>query len=172
MDDKVRVLVAQGDYVETLWAKPLGDDLFQIDNIPFGLRGLSLGDIVKCRRNDNMLELDGVQQKSGARTLQISVEAGTQSAIGQQIAEQLRKLDLPFETYERVFGVAVPPASSLEDLMLEMEMLRAQGVDYTQLDPNADVEVPIVPGSPAEKQREDARQKAWADLEAFAKGEK
>jgi hypothetical protein len=171
MSDKVRVLVAQGDYVETLWAKALGDNLFQIDNVPFGLRGLSLGDIVKCHRNEEVFELDGLHQKSGARTLQIAVEGGTQSPVGVQIAEQLRKLDLPFESYEKVFGVAVPAASNLDELMLEMELLRAQGVDYTQLDPS-DVEVPIVVGSPAEQQREEARKKMWADLEEFAKGGK
>jgi hypothetical protein len=142
MEDKVRVLVAQGDNAETLWAKALGDDLFQIDNIPCGLRNFSLG------------------------------ASGTQSPVGKKIEEHLRTMDLPFERYERVFGIAVPPSFNFDDLTLEMEMLRDEGVDYVQLDHDPDFEVPIIPGAPAEQQRKEALEKALADLEAFAKGAK
>ena len=37
--------------VESLWARPCGDDVFQIDNIPFFAKRVSFGDKVTAKQN-------------------------------------------------------------------------------------------------------------------------
>jgi len=58
---------------EGIWAKSLGDDLYQIDNIPFHAYGLNLGDIVKAIEPSPELKPQVIEviKPSGHRTLRI-----------------------------------------------------------------------------------------------------
>jgi hypothetical protein len=61
---------------EGIWAKSLGKDLFQIDNIPFHAYGLNLGDIVEAIEPSPELkpQVTKVVKASGHRTLRIIFE--------------------------------------------------------------------------------------------------
>ena len=58
---------------EGIWAKSLGEDLYQIDNIPFHAYGLNYGDIVKAVEPSPDLKPQVIEvvQPSGHRTLRI-----------------------------------------------------------------------------------------------------
>jgi hypothetical protein len=56
---------------ESLWAKPLGDDLYEIQNVPFCAYGLNCRDVVRATPDapDLKPEIREVVRRSGNRTL-------------------------------------------------------------------------------------------------------
>src|SRR5688572_10023211 len=57
---------------ESLWAKRIGQDLFQLDNIPFYAFGVALGDVVRaCKLSSDTYEFIEVTQPSGNSTLRL-----------------------------------------------------------------------------------------------------
>ncbi|MDR2678350.1 MAG: DUF4265 domain-containing protein [Zoogloeaceae bacterium] len=58
---------------ESLWAKPLGDDLYEIQNVPFCAYGLNCGDVVFAKANSPDLkpEIRSVVRRSGQKTLRV-----------------------------------------------------------------------------------------------------
>jgi hypothetical protein len=56
---------------ESLWAKPLGDDLYEIQNVPFCAYGLNCGDVVLATADtpDLKPEIRRVVRSSGNRTI-------------------------------------------------------------------------------------------------------
>ena len=57
----------------SLWAKPLGTDLFEIDNVPFYAYGINLGDVVRATpdRPELKPEVREIVKRSGHETLRI-----------------------------------------------------------------------------------------------------
>jgi hypothetical protein len=67
---------------ETMWARPIGDGLFVLDNVPFFAYGLSLGDRVYARpMADSILEYSGVAARGGHSTYRVVLDesAGTRA---------------------------------------------------------------------------------------------
>ncbi|GAA0211090.1 hypothetical protein GCM10009123_17930 [Kangiella japonica] len=56
---------------ENLWALPLGNELYKIDNTPFFVEGVSNGDIVKAVENDNELVFQKVITASSNSTVRV-----------------------------------------------------------------------------------------------------
>ena len=58
---------------ESLWAMPLGNDLFELRNVPFAAYGLNYGDIVRATSDDQKLkpEIREVFKPSGHKTLRL-----------------------------------------------------------------------------------------------------
>lgn len=57
--------------VETLWAMKVGDDLYKIDNIPFFVHTLAMGDVVRAISQNEMLEFQEIISFSGHSTVRI-----------------------------------------------------------------------------------------------------
>jgi Domain of unknown function (DUF4265) len=62
---------------EALWARALGDDLYEIQNIPYYAYGLNFGDVVvaKAEREDLKPSVLSVLRRSGNRTLRVVFDA-------------------------------------------------------------------------------------------------
>ena len=56
---------------ETVWAKPLENGLYQIDNIPFYAPNLSNKDIIAVENDEGVLYFDDLIEASGHSTVQI-----------------------------------------------------------------------------------------------------
>lgn len=56
---------------ETIWAKPLENGLYQIDNIPFYAPNLSNKDIIAVENDEGVLYFDDLIEASGHSTVQI-----------------------------------------------------------------------------------------------------
>ena len=56
---------------EAMWARPVGDDLYEIDNLPFYAYGINLGDVVRAVAPDDESkpEIQEVVEYRGHRTL-------------------------------------------------------------------------------------------------------
>lgn len=59
--------------VERLWARTLEDGSFEIDNIPFFVRDISVGDVVSARSQEGEWEFSELLRASGNSTLRVIV---------------------------------------------------------------------------------------------------
>jgi hypothetical protein len=84
---------------ETLWARPLSNDLYELRNTPFFARHCALGDIVRCTvAEEELPRFVEVVTPSGNRTVRIFVPNGPQRDA--QKAAILDRLDAFRCTYE------------------------------------------------------------------------
>jgi hypothetical protein len=119
-DDLVKVVVKlerdEDDYppadYEGLWARPLGEGLFQVDNIPFFAKGIAYGDIVSAVTEPRELRFREVVRPSGHGTLRLIIydekEVSTVSALLQKMGCAVERSHIP-----GLISVDVPPAVSL-----------------------------------------------------------
>lgn len=63
----------RGPTGESMWAKPLGDGLYEIDNIPFYAYGINYGDVVFASQKtfDQKPQIERVVRPSGHRTIRV-----------------------------------------------------------------------------------------------------
>src|SRR5262245_3626053 len=59
---------------ETLWAQRVGDNEYEIDNIPFYVRGVSAGDIVSVSEKEGALVFQSVLKDSGHSTIRVIIK--------------------------------------------------------------------------------------------------
>ena len=58
---------------ESLWVLPLGEGLFQVDNIPFFAWDIALGDVVAAELEEGMWRFRKVVHRSGHATLRLII---------------------------------------------------------------------------------------------------
>ena len=58
---------------ESLWVLPMGEGLFQVDNIPFFAWELALGDVVTAEPEEGMWRFRKVVRRSGHATLRLII---------------------------------------------------------------------------------------------------
>ena len=58
---------------EHLWAEMLSDGSYEIGNTPFFVRGISIGDVVTAREEDDMLVFQDLVRASGHSTIRVVV---------------------------------------------------------------------------------------------------
>ncbi|HYO79409.1 MAG TPA: DUF4265 domain-containing protein [Thermoanaerobaculia bacterium] len=81
--------------VESLWAIPVVDG-FQLDNIPFFVRGVAYGDVVSANRaDDGALEFEGVVRRGGHSTYRLLLEEDEEL---QATVAELERLGLGVES--------------------------------------------------------------------------
>jgi hypothetical protein len=136
-DDLVKVQLQSPDgRIETLWARPLGDHLFALDNTPLLAYGLSWQDVIEARAHtpDGFPEFVRVARKSGHRTVRVILDPPANvSAASQAVLDGLRDLGCSYEgANHRFIGVDIPPAV---DLMTVRAFLIASDQQWEHADP-------------------------------------
>lgn len=133
-EDRVKVVVKldkdEDDYppadYEGLWAHPLGENLFQIDNIPFFARGIAWGDIVSASRVEQEFRFLEVVKPSGHSTLRLIIydEKDTPSVQAQfeQHGCSIERSHIP-----GLIAVDIPPTVSMATLRPFLDEGEAQG---------------------------------------------
>ena len=105
-------------FVETLWAYSLGDDLYELNNIPFYPYGVSCGDIVRAPYNDceEFPTFEAVERKSGNRTVRVNLEPAAEPGnVSDRLMQGLVALGCDFEGgYGVCMAVNIPPEVPLE----------------------------------------------------------
>lgn len=97
MDDKIKdnrqlakilYIIPEGEEdegsAESLWAYSLGEQLYELQNIPIYTENLNIGDVVRCHESAEELPvIDKLAQKSGNRTLRVIFreEASAEDAV-------------------------------------------------------------------------------------------
>jgi hypothetical protein len=116
-ENMVKVLLQDGTDVETLWAVPVGDDLYRLDNSPFFVYRVSWEDVVCAERDsDGILCFSDVVQKSGNRTLRVITNTyDTTSPEAKPFLDGIINLGCSYEGFQpRLISINVPPEVELK----------------------------------------------------------
>ena len=133
---KVRLQGPHAGDSETVWASPADGNLYRLENSPFFAYGVSLGDLVEAKPDeDQLLEYVRCVRKSGNRTLRIifqNFRSGDEPA--QAILEHLAKLGCSYEgMLPRLVSITVPTSVRLEGVT---DFLTEQaGIQWEYADP-------------------------------------
>jgi hypothetical protein len=104
--------------VETLWAIPLGEDRYQLDNSPFYAYSASWKDIVYAPFDplERFAVFQRVLRKLGHRTIRMVFEkAATESGASERVLEGLVSLGCSYEGATKTYVcVDIPPGVGLE----------------------------------------------------------
>lgn len=131
----VKLLLQEGDYIETMWADPVGPDLYRLDNSPFWAYDVSWHDVVEAHVDgDGALRLTRVAEKSGHRTVRVILDLGTdQSPRDQATLDGVNALGASYERMNpRYLAIDIPPAV---DLGAVTAYLTERGVQWEHADP-------------------------------------
>ena len=110
---------------ESLWALPLGDDLYEIRNTPFHAYGLNWGDIVRAHSADPTLkpEVQEVVAPSGNRTLRVFLNKRLSQEEQDAILSSLQYLNISWAD-DYYVAIDVHPESDYQavcDRLMELE---------------------------------------------------
>lgn len=117
---KIRLVGPGASDSETLWATPLGTDLYRLENSPFFAYGVSWQDVVEARRPAELEMPEFVRRvrRSGNRTLRVIFEnSRLAEPTAQTVLQQLQKMGCSYEGMQPRFAtVNVPPEAHLEEV--------------------------------------------------------
>ena|SRR5690242_3833102 len=103
--------------VETLWASPLGEDLYRLENLPFFAYGVSFQDIVYAPLSEveGFPTFERVHSSSGNKTVRIILAAAAQPGnASRRLLDGLVALGCEYEGANRTYiAVNIPPAVKL-----------------------------------------------------------
>jgi hypothetical protein len=134
-ENVVKVLLQEGEYVETLWAERVGPDLYRLDNYPWYAYGVSWKDIVEAHPDaDGMLVMSRVAEKSGHRTIRVIFKEKVADATADQlILDGAVALGASYEgSNDRYLAIDIPPGI---DLMRICRYFTEHGVEWEHADP-------------------------------------
>lgn len=148
-----RILEEDGSSsVETLWAIPLDNDLYKLDNSPFYAYGVSWQDTVYAPfdSQEGMPTFQSVVERSGNRTVRVILDP--RASIGSETSGVLKGLVQLGCSYEgansRYFSVTVPQGIELESIRAYLIELDVQ---WEHADPTYDSLFPDDPGDDVER---------------------
>jgi hypothetical protein len=101
--------------VESLWALPKGEGLFQVDNIPFFATGVAVGDIVSAFQEEGAFRFQEVVHASGHSTLRVAISEATDVPAVRALFEQ-KGCSVEQSHLPRLIAVDVPPSVPLGSL--------------------------------------------------------
>jgi hypothetical protein len=101
--------------VETIWAKPIGEHLYRLDNSPFYAYGVSWNDVVEAEPQAGAFpRFRRVVEKSGHRTVRVIV-GGAEDL--DRLTRGIQELGCTFEgAWSKLISVDVPPGVDLEEV--------------------------------------------------------
>ena len=97
---------------ESFWALPLGDDLYELRNVPFHAHDLHFGDIVRALPPEPELKPDIVEvvRRSGHKTLRVLFSETLSDAEITQILAELNRAHAYYEHASgRFYAIDVEP---------------------------------------------------------------
>ncbi len=119
--------------VETVWAKRIGENLYELDNTPFFATGVAWKDIVRVRQaEDGELLFEDVVESSGHSTMRVIISDVTKTP---SIKEHLAALGCTWEQshIEGLIAVDVPPTTDLRRVRDFLRQGRAEDLwDYEE----------------------------------------
>lgn len=113
------------DY-ETLWARIKQKGLYEIDNIPFFVRGVSPGDLVTARDKDGLLYFDGISKESLNSVLRV---IAYDESIIPKLREELLEMGCESELSHvpNLIAVQVPANINLNDVLQFLDVGESNG---------------------------------------------
>ena len=95
---------------ESLWAEPLGANVYRVRNIPFYLYGFSQDDVVRAEESDGRLVVTGIVDRGGHSTYRIFLPEKTSEERFSKDWLRLGELGCTYErATRRLVAIDVPP---------------------------------------------------------------
>ena len=135
VDADVKILLQDGENIETLWATPVGEGEYQLDNSPFWAYGVSWKDVVAAAPDsDGQLAMTHIVRKSGHRTVRVIFEEPAEpGSRSQAILDGAVALGCSYEGMHPKYLVLDLPAGV--DLMRVATYLTEHRVQWEHADP-------------------------------------
>lgn len=104
--------------IETLWALPIRDNTFRLENSPFYAYGYSYQDIVVVKKKDSELIVEGVVEHCGHSTFRIALKSEDGKRLFNQYWSKIESLGCTYEQHSEVlYVVDVPPSVGLNQVV-------------------------------------------------------
>jgi hypothetical protein len=148
---------------ESMWARALGDDLYELENSPFCAYGLNYKDVV-CAKAESSFEkprILRIERRSGHRTLRFRFHAEVGRADRDRWLGELNQLGSSYEgDGYRFFTLDIPPGVDYQTICDKLFAWETDGVleyetceerahqsfdDAPELETDADESVPRTP---------------------------
>lgn len=115
---------------ETLWATPLGNDLYQIENIPCYAYGLNFHDVVRAKPDpDGILEAFELVELSGHRTFRIFFRKNISEEIQDEVLSLLKQLTISYERASKLYcALDMKPIGNYRTVYNRLEELDKQDI--------------------------------------------
>lgn len=135
---KVRLHGSQPNEVETLWARRVDVNQYQLDNSPFYAYGVSWQDVIEAiPGEDQFLEYVRCVRKSGNRTLRVIFEDGINNSRAQDTLQTLRRMGVSYEGMQpKMISINVPPRKDLDEITQFLS--EEPGLQWEYADPTYD----------------------------------
>ena len=134
----VKVLLQEGEEVETLWAVHLDENLYRLDNSPFFAYRVSWEDIVEAEPDsDGVLCFARMAVKSGNRTVRVITQGyETTSEEAKPFLDGIIELGCTYEGLQpRLISITVPSEIELQAVA---DYLIESGHNWEYADPKYD----------------------------------
>lgn len=116
---------------ESMWARPLGDDLYEIRNVPFYAYGLDFGDVVRAIElaPDKMPVAVEFVEASGHRTLRVSFAESAPETERPDLLRRLREHDAYFEDANpSYYSIDVEPGGDYAAVRAQLDKWETTGL--------------------------------------------
>lgn len=137
---------------EAMWARPLGDDTYELQNVPFYAYDLNFLDVVEARPSSPELKPSvlRVVRRSGHRTLRVIFPEATPGSKRIPLLDSLRDVGASLEgATNKVFAINVEPGGDYEAVRHRLDAWSKEGLlDYETCEARVDGSFDDGPGAP------------------------
>jgi len=116
---------------ESMWARALGDDLYELLNSPFCAYGLNYKDVVfaQAAKPSEKPRIQRLERRCGHRTLRFRFPTEVDRSRRDGMLAQLNRLGATYEGHEyRFFSLDVPPSADYQAVCDQLSAWEAGGV--------------------------------------------
>lgn len=116
---------------ESMWAEPLGNDLYKIENVPFYAYGLNFHDIVRATSDSDELkpEIRELVKASGHRTFRVFFEKHLERIEQEEILNSMKDLTISYERANSIyFALDMQPEGDYQAVFDRLDELEQQNL--------------------------------------------
>jgi hypothetical protein len=116
---------------ESMWARPLGGGLYELENSPFCAYGLNYKDVVLARSDNPAVKptILSVERRGGHRTLRFIFSKSLDGVERDRILGELNQLGATFEGHKnRMFSLDIPPDKNYQAICDELMTREREGL--------------------------------------------
>lgn len=114
---------------EWVWAKPLGEGLYRLDNIPAFVPGLALDDVIAAEDEDGVPVFRGVRKRAGHSTYWLFFSNDVERPQAANFLSQLESLGCSYEGVRgRMIAVDVEPEPDIHQVYSFFQKAESEGL--------------------------------------------
>lgn len=116
---------------ESMWAKPLGNNLFKIKNIPFYVYGLNFHDIVRATADPEELKprIRELVEPSGHKTFRVFFNKDIKRGQQEKVLDLMKELTISYErANDTFFSLDMEPTGNYQGVFDRLEEFEKQNI--------------------------------------------